>query len=151
MLLTHKKHYFFAVLKGSRHYPTRHPRRRTDASAPILSEDLGQVILIAERISGGDLSMGTAAQAPDGDYASRYLRSPLRLGLVPAGVGALESVGAEVPFDCDRHQPISLPTSLSLAVPVCTRIPGLLLTVRVLKAAAVEPSNGPADQAGGER
>jgi molecular chaperone GrpE (heat shock protein) len=60
-------------------------------------------------------------------------------GLAPAGIAALESIGAMVPFDPDHHQPLSQGAPIAPGETVRVRIPGLLLKGRVLKAAAVEP------------
>lgn len=60
-------------------------------------------------------------------------------GLSPAGVAALESIGALVPFDPDRHQPLSQASVLANGDTVLVKIPGITLKGRVIKAAAVEP------------
>lgn len=60
-------------------------------------------------------------------------------GLAPTGMAALESIDAVVPFDPDRHQPLSQGAPIAPGETVRVRIPGLLLKGRVLKAAAVEP------------
>lgn len=57
----------------------------------------------------------------------------------PTGMTALESIGAVVPFDPNRHQPLSQGAQVDPGEPVRVRIPGLVLQGRVLKTAAVEP------------
>ncbi|MFM9073569.1 MAG: hypothetical protein ACKOOC_09240 [Cyanobium sp.] len=60
-------------------------------------------------------------------------------GLAPFGVEVLESIGEVVPYDPDRHLPLSQGSMVGAGTPVRVRIPGLLLKGRVLKSAAVEP------------
>lgn len=60
-------------------------------------------------------------------------------GLTAVGVGALEAIGEVVAFNPDRHQPLSQATSPSRGESVKVRIPGITLSGKVLKAAAVEP------------
>jgi hypothetical protein len=60
-------------------------------------------------------------------------------GLASAGVDALETVGAVVAFDPDRHQPLSQESRVGAGALVRVRIPGLLLNGHVLKTAGVEP------------
>ncbi|MFN9545762.1 MAG: nucleotide exchange factor GrpE [Cyanobacteriota bacterium] len=96
-----------------------------------LATPLAQLLTQHDLITRGGKELG----AKDLLATSRRLWQ----GLTPIGVEALETIGELVPFDPDRHQPLSQASLPGRGEPVRVRMPGIQLKGRVLKPAAVEP------------